>query len=109
MFSTPSALYEKSKSLGSGGSMVARLKLKEIDGVLFCVTFFSAWINQNWNGNEKVESFFNLKQGIALRVSRKELRGFEESAKAVSDGTTVLKKVQKEHENPFGIGLVVLI
>ena len=27
-----SALYEKSKSLGSGGSMVARLKLKEIDG-----------------------------------------------------------------------------
>ena len=32
LFSTPSALYEKSKSLGSGGSMVARLKLKEIDG-----------------------------------------------------------------------------
>ena len=29
---TFSALYEKSKSLGSGGSMVARLKLKEIDG-----------------------------------------------------------------------------
>ena len=29
---TPSAPYEKSKSLGSGGSMVARLKLKEIDG-----------------------------------------------------------------------------
>ena len=29
---TPSASYEKSKSLGSGGSMVARLKLKEIDG-----------------------------------------------------------------------------
>ena len=29
---TPSALYEKSKSLGSGGSMVARLKLKGIDG-----------------------------------------------------------------------------
>ena len=29
---SPSALYEKSKSLGSGGSMVARLKLKEIDG-----------------------------------------------------------------------------
>ena len=28
---TPSAPYEKSKSLGSGGSMVARLKLKEID------------------------------------------------------------------------------
>ena len=28
----PSAPYEKSKSLGSGGSMVARLKLKEIDG-----------------------------------------------------------------------------
>ena len=27
-----SALYEKSKFLGSGGSMVARLKLKEIDG-----------------------------------------------------------------------------
>ncbi len=26
------APYEKSKSLGSGGSMVARLKLKEIDG-----------------------------------------------------------------------------
>ncbi len=31
-FLTPSALYEKSKSLGSGGSMAARLKLKEIDG-----------------------------------------------------------------------------
>ena len=29
---TSSAQYEKSKSLGSGGSMVARLKLKEIDG-----------------------------------------------------------------------------
>ncbi|OCK86500.1 hypothetical protein K441DRAFT_691655 [Cenococcum geophilum 1.58] len=29
---TRSAPYEKSKSLGSGGSMVARLKLKEIDG-----------------------------------------------------------------------------
>jgi hypothetical protein len=29
---TQSAPYEKSKSLGSGGSMVARLKLKEIDG-----------------------------------------------------------------------------
>ena len=29
---TPSAPSEKSKSLGSGGSMVARLKLKEIDG-----------------------------------------------------------------------------
>ncbi len=29
---TASAPYEKSKSLGSGGSMVARLKLKEIDG-----------------------------------------------------------------------------
>jgi hypothetical protein len=29
---SPSAPYEKSKSLGSGGSMVARLKLKEIDG-----------------------------------------------------------------------------
>ena len=28
---TPSAPYEKSKSLGSGGSMVARLKLKGID------------------------------------------------------------------------------
>ena len=28
----PSAPYEKSKFLGSGGSMVARLKLKEIDG-----------------------------------------------------------------------------
>ena len=27
-----SAPYEKSKFLGSGGSMVARLKLKEIDG-----------------------------------------------------------------------------
>jgi hypothetical protein len=26
------ALYEKSKFLGSGGSMVARLKLKGIDG-----------------------------------------------------------------------------
>ena len=25
--------YEKSKSLGSGGSMVARLKLKGIDGI----------------------------------------------------------------------------
>jgi hypothetical protein len=31
-FLTPSAPYEKSKCLGSGGSMVARLKLKEIDG-----------------------------------------------------------------------------
>ena len=29
---TPSAPSEKSKSLGSGGSMVARLKLKGIDG-----------------------------------------------------------------------------
>jgi hypothetical protein len=29
---TPPAPYEKSKSLGSGGSMVARLKLKGIDG-----------------------------------------------------------------------------
>ena len=29
---TPSAPYEKSKSLGSGGSMVARLKHKGIDG-----------------------------------------------------------------------------
>ena len=29
---TSSAPYEKSKFLGSGGSMVARLKLKEIDG-----------------------------------------------------------------------------
>ena len=31
-FVTPLALSEKSKFLGSGGSMVARLKLKEIDG-----------------------------------------------------------------------------
>ncbi|KAI5384039.1 hypothetical protein KIW84_071151 [Lathyrus oleraceus] len=31
-FRTPLAPYEKSKSLGSGGSMVARLKLKGIDG-----------------------------------------------------------------------------
>ena len=31
-FVTSSASYEKSKSLGSGGSMVARLKLKGIDG-----------------------------------------------------------------------------
>uniref|UniRef100_A0A7N2QYV4 Uncharacterized protein n=1 Tax=Quercus lobata TaxID=97700 RepID=A0A7N2QYV4_QUELO len=31
-YRTPSAPYEKSKSLGSGGSMVARLKLKGIDG-----------------------------------------------------------------------------
>ncbi len=30
--STSFALYEKSKILGSGGSMVARLKLKGIDG-----------------------------------------------------------------------------
>ncbi len=29
---TSLAPYEKSKSLGSGGSMVARLKLKGIDG-----------------------------------------------------------------------------
>ncbi len=29
---SPSAHYEKSKFLGSGGSMVARLKLKGIDG-----------------------------------------------------------------------------
>ncbi len=32
LITTPSAPYEKSKSLGSGGSMVASLKLKEIDG-----------------------------------------------------------------------------
>ena len=31
-FMASSAPYEKSKSLGSGGSMVARLKLKGIDG-----------------------------------------------------------------------------
>ncbi|CAL0302119.1 unnamed protein product [Lupinus luteus] len=31
-FRTPLAPYEKSKSFGSGGSMVARLKLKGIDG-----------------------------------------------------------------------------
>jgi hypothetical protein len=31
-FLTPSAPYEKSKFLGSGESMVARLKLKGIDG-----------------------------------------------------------------------------
>ncbi|XLR47647.1 hypothetical protein S83_032307 [Arachis hypogaea] len=31
-FRTPLAPYEKSKSLGSGGSMVARMKLKGIDG-----------------------------------------------------------------------------
>ena len=31
-FTTCSAPYEISKSLGSGGSMVARLKLKGIDG-----------------------------------------------------------------------------
>ncbi|XLR15589.1 hypothetical protein S83_043527 [Arachis hypogaea] len=31
-FRTPLAPYDKSKSLGSGGSMVARLKLKGIDG-----------------------------------------------------------------------------
>ncbi len=31
-FMTLTAPYEKSKSLGSGGSMVAGLKLKEIDG-----------------------------------------------------------------------------
>ncbi|XLR10214.1 hypothetical protein S83_038152 [Arachis hypogaea] len=31
-FRTPLAPYEKSKSLGSEGSMVARLKLKGIDG-----------------------------------------------------------------------------
>jgi len=32
LISTLSALYVKTKSLGSGGSMVARLKLKGIDG-----------------------------------------------------------------------------
>ncbi len=32
LFMTLTAPYEKSKSLGSGGSMVAWLKLKEIDG-----------------------------------------------------------------------------
>ena len=32
LFMTLSAPYEKSKHLGSGGSMVARLKLKGIDG-----------------------------------------------------------------------------
>jgi hypothetical protein len=31
-FMTRLAPYEKSKSLGTGGSMVARLKLKGIDG-----------------------------------------------------------------------------
>jgi len=31
-YRTPAVPYEKSKSLGSGGSMVARLKLKGIDG-----------------------------------------------------------------------------
>ena len=31
-FLTPSAPHVKTKSLGSGGSMVARLKLEEIDG-----------------------------------------------------------------------------
>ncbi len=31
-YKTSLALYEKSKFLGSGGSMVARLKLKGIDG-----------------------------------------------------------------------------
>ena len=31
-YRTPLAPYEKSKFLGSGGSMVARLKLKGIDG-----------------------------------------------------------------------------
>ena len=31
-FLTWAAAHEKSKSLGSGGSMVARLKLKGIDG-----------------------------------------------------------------------------
>jgi hypothetical protein len=31
-FTTSLAPYEKSKFLGSGGSMVARLKLKGIDG-----------------------------------------------------------------------------
>jgi len=43
---TRSAPYEKSKFLGSGGSMVARLKLKEIDGrapqgVNFCYFYYS--------------------------------------------------------------------
>ncbi|KAF2123324.1 hypothetical protein P153DRAFT_304132, partial [Dothidotthia symphoricarpi CBS 119687] len=32
LFLTRSAPYEKSKFLGSGGSIVARLKLKEING-----------------------------------------------------------------------------
>ncbi|KAL2319144.1 hypothetical protein Fmac_033020 [Flemingia macrophylla] len=32
-FRTPLVPYEKSKSLGSGGSMVARMKLKGIDGM----------------------------------------------------------------------------
>jgi hypothetical protein len=32
LFMTLTAPYEKSKYLGSGGSMVAGLKLKEIDG-----------------------------------------------------------------------------
>ena len=32
IYRTPSAPYEKSKSLGSGGSMVAKLKFKGIDG-----------------------------------------------------------------------------
>ena len=32
IYTTPSAPYEKPESLGSGGGMVARLKLKGIDG-----------------------------------------------------------------------------
>ena len=31
-YRTLAGTHEKSKSLGSGGSMIARLKLKEIDG-----------------------------------------------------------------------------
>ena len=34
---TPSAHYEKSRSLGFGGSMVARLKLERIDGATYAL------------------------------------------------------------------------
>ena len=49
-----SAPYEKSKSLGSGGSMVARLKLKGIDGrAPPGVNFVNAAVNSAPNSSPK--------------------------------------------------------
>jgi len=67
---TSGAPYEKSKSLGSGGSMVARLKLKGIDGsrgeILGFIKdelmrkhlprMFSLIKNESWGNNSPAES-----------------------------------------------------